>query len=760
MFFARAAVATGGERAFARTPPDDEIARRSRSLAGRAELRLSTPFDFLKIAMYRLGTAVRFEFGEHSLDIDRHQLRRRDEAVVIEPQVFDLLAYLLRNRDRVVSRDDLIARVWGGRIASASAVTTRINAARRAVGDNGAAQTVIRTVARKGVRFVAEVREYGTDASRDAGAEVERERTLATILFTDIVDSTRWAAELGDRQWRALLDRHDEISRRQIERFGGKAVKTTGDGFLATFDSPARAVRCALAIAQEVPPLGIAVRSGLHAGEIAPMPGDISGIAVHTTARITAIGGPGEVVVSRTVRDLVVGSGLVFEDRGSHRLRGLPKELRLYTTRALGETSAPPPLPRPANAEPAPSFAKPSILVLPFRNMSGDPGQEYLTDAVTGDLTVDLSRMRDIVVISPATALTYKGSTLDIRQIGRELGVRYFVVGSIGRSGDRLRTNVQLIEAASGEQLWGDRFANAFVELEGLEDAITGRIAASLNVQLVRAEGRRAEKVPQPDALDLRLRATSLFYGSVAPEHTWATRQLLQRSAALDPNSAETWARLAQMIASDHRVSWNNTGKEELREAEDAVQRALLIDPNHALAHVAHGLIEGAHGRHYSALEAFSRAIELDRNFALAYAHKGNELIFVGRPAEAPAFVDQAIMFSPHDPSIGIFHWIIGRANFFAGHYEEAIPWFRKSIERRPNLWFNRLYLVSAYALDDALDEAVRGLEEFNRRFPTPACTLTVVKQQESANPNDNPTVVAARNKFHEGLLRAGMPER
>lgn len=218
-------------------------------------------------------------------------------------------------------------------------------------------------------------------------------------------------------------------------------------------------------------------------------------------------------------------------------------------------------------------------------------------------------------------------------------------------------------------------------------------------------------------------------------------------------------ARLGQVIASDHRVSWNNTGKKELREAEEAVRRALLIDPNHALAHVAHGLIEGAHGRHYSALEAFSRAIELDRNFALAYAHKGNELIFVGRPAEAPELVDQAIRLSPHDPSIGIFHWIIGRAKFFAGHYDQAIPWFRKSIETRSNLWFNRLYLVSAYALVDAPDEAVQGLEEFNRRFPTPACTLALVRQQESANPNSNPAVVAGRNKFHEGLRRAGMPE-
>ena len=218
---------------------------------------------------------MRFEFGDHLLDVERHELRRRGERIALEPQVFDLLVYLLLNRDRVVSRDDVIAGVWGGRIVSDSAVTTRINAARKAVGDSGAAQTVIRTVARKGVRFIAEVREHATIA----------------------------------------------------------------------------------------PP----------------------------------------------------------------------------------QPAAPPAVP-----EPVPSFAKASILVLPFRNATGDPEQEYFTDAVTSDLTVDLSRMRDIAVISAATAFTYKGSNLDTRQINRELGVRYLVIGGIGRIGELVRTNIQLIDAASG----------------------------------------------------------------------------------------------------------------------------------------------------------------------------------------------------------------------------------------------------------------------------------------------------------------------
>lgn len=198
---------------------------------------------------------MRFEFREHSLDIDRHELCRRGEEVAIEPQIFELLVYLLRNRDRVVSRDDLIAKVWGGRIVSDSAVEARIHAARRAVGDSGAAQRVIRTVPRKGVRFVAEVREYGADVSRVSDAEADRERTLATILFTDIVDSTKWAAKLGDRQWRALLDRHDDAfaAMRQSVRvapIGVKTIRVLQDSGLSKKKAGSRPLACARGLGQ------------------------------------------------------------------------------------------------------------------------------------------------------------------------------------------------------------------------------------------------------------------------------------------------------------------------------------------------------------------------------------------------------------------------------------------------------------------------------------------------------------------------------
>ena len=531
---------------------------------------------------------MRLEFEDHLLDVERRELLRRGEPIALEPQVFDLLLYLVQNRDRVVSRDDLVDAVWGGRIVSDSAITTRINAVRRAVGDSGSAQTVIRTLTRKGVRFIAPVTEQAAPV---------------TV-------------------------------------------------------SPAQ---------PETPP----------------------------------------------------------------QVAELPRQP-----------------------------ARPSLLVLPFRNTTADPQRDYLADMVTSDLTVDLSHMRDVAVIAAATAASYRNSPLDIRQIGRELGVRYLVVGSIAHVGKLVRTNVQLVDAASGEQLWGDRFEHEAADHVGIENTITGRIAASLYIQLVRAEGRRAETNPQPDALALRLRATSLFFGSVAPEHTLAAREMLQRSVTLDPGSAEAWARLGEVIVSDYLNRWNQTGDDPIAEAEDAVGKALLIEPAEALPHFAHGLIQRARGDHHSAAEAFSRAIELDQNFALAYAHKGNSLTLIGRPAEARELVEHALRLSPNDPSLGIFHWILGRANFFVGDYEQAVSWLHRSVQARTNLWYNRLYLISAYALLGKHEEAARALAEFNRRFSQPTYTLATVRhRQQVANPSTDPTVLAAREKFYEGLAQAGMEE-
>jgi adenylate cyclase len=623
------------------------------------------------------------------------------------------------------------------------------------------------------------------------------ERKLAAILAADIAGYSRLMHADEEGTLARLKQIRRELGDPKIAEHRGRIVKTTGDGLLVEFQSVVDAVRCAVEWQHDMTDRNSGIpadrridfRIGINVGDVIIDGDDIYGDGVNIAARLEGLADPGGVCVSARVYEDVSGkveTDLGFEDIGERVLKNIKRPVRVYRLRsaalpkaregfrqtlgavfrsmtrkrgsARGDVSetAPARASHPTTA----GAGKPAILVLPFRNATGDPEQEYFTDAVTADLTIDLSRVRDITVISAASALTYKGKDIDMRRLARELRVRYLVVGTIARIRELVRTNVQLVEAATGEQLWGDRFENEFADLPRLENAITGRIAASLNVQLMRAEGRRVEKSTNPDALDLRLRATSLFYGSVAPENTLAARQLLERSLSLDPSSAEAWARLAELTLSDHLNRWNDTSREQVVAAEEAARKSLSIDPNNALAYVATGLIHRAREEHQSAIESFSRAIELDPNFALAHAQKGAQLMLVGRASETPAYVEQALRLSPHDPSIGIFYWILGRSYFFAEQYGEAVPWLLKSVQARPNLWYNRAYLASAYALSGKPEDGARALAELNRRFPDPVFTLAIVTRYENeSTPSSGPVIVGAREKFHDGLLLAGVAQ-
>lgn len=628
------------------------------------------------------------------------------------------------------------------------------------------------------------------------------ERKLTAILAADIAGYSRLmhADEEGTlARLKAILR---ELGDPTIAEHRGRIVKTTGDGLLVEFQSVVDAVRCAVELQQEMAVRNADVpsdrridfRIGVNVGDVIIDGDDIYGDGVNIAARLEALAEPGGVCISGRVYEDVSGKiETGFEDAGERVLKNIQRPVHVYRMRrgaprdlaspgsregfrqtlgavfrsmTRGRIREPEPARAPAaSAAFAPSTAilsagRTSILVLPFRNATGDPEQEYFTDAVTADLTIDLSRIRDITVISAASALTYKGSEIDTRRLARELRVRYLVIGAIARIRELVRTNVQLVDAATGEQLWGDRFENEFADLARLENDITGRIAASLNVQLIRAEGRRVEKSTHPDALDLRLRATSLFFGSVVPENTLAARQLLQRSLSLDPSSAEAWARLAQVTISDHLNRWNGAGREQIAEAEDAARKALSLDANNALAHVATAMIHRARDEHDSSIESFTRAIELDPNFAFAYAQKGAELMIAGRAAETPAYVEQALRLSPHDPHIGIFYWILGRSYFCTEQYDEAVTWLLKSVQARPNLWYNRAYLASTYGLLGKQDDAAKALVDLNRRFSDPVFTLSVVTRTENeGTPSSAPAYVAMRDKFHEGLLAAGMAE-
>jgi len=629
-------------------------------------------------------------------------------------------------------------------------------------------------------------------------------RRLKAILLADVVGYSRLMS-VDEAGTHAKVNNYTkDLIEPKITEHGGRLIRTMGDGFLAEFDSAADAVACGLEIQEGLrtddttagADRRIWLRIGINTGDVIADDRDIYGHSVNIAARLEGLAEPGEVYVTRGVRDQLEGQpGLSFEDKGERRVKNIKTPIHVYRVKraeapphfliALARRFSPPRLRLTARGtvfsgaivatlvsvgvaglpmwrDQSDLAPRASIVVLPFENFSGDPGETYFADAITDDLTTDLSRLPGTFVISRATAFTYKGKAVDARQVGRECNVRYALEGSIRRVGTLVQTNAQLIDTATAAHIWADRFENEISDLYALQQAITGRIAASLDIQLARAEGQRARDrtAADPNAVDLRLQAIALYINGVTAEHLLTARRLLEQSVQLDPNLSESWSWLAEMLVTQYLHRWNNVGKEALEQAEEAIAKAVAINPNVAQAYYTQGLIRRAKNDQLGALEALSRAVEVNPNLPRALAEKANQLTSLGQPADAPELVEKAIKLSPRDPALGGFYWIIGRAHFVSGDYRKAIVWLQKSVELRPNDWFNRLYLVSAYALDRQKDEAKKVLHEFNDNPRFAGYSLQRVAEEMKVLPNDNPLIVSARQKVHEGLQIAGMAAR
>ena len=639
-------------------------------------------------------------------------------------------------------------------------------------------------------------------------------RRLTAVMIADVVGYSRLMSVDEESTHLRLSDSIKNSIEPKISEHGGRLIRSAGDGLLVEFDSAVDAVYCALEIQHELAEhdAGIAVdrrlrlRIGINAGDVIADNQDIYGNSVNIAARLEAVAGPGEIYVSVSVRDQLQGHpDLVFEDRGQRKVKSLSQPIRIYRVRRVEQqqrrafpadlfdgtrafsravffahrrsaiwtsillavaasiTAAALPLRR----DYALLSPRASIMVLPFRNVSSIPGQDYFADAVTDDVTTDLSRLSDTVVISPGTAFTYKGKAVDPRQIGREFGVRYLLEGSIRKDGMQVQTNAQLVEARTAAHIWADRFDTELADLSELQDAITGRIASSLHIQLLQAEHRRAmaERPADPDAVDLRLHAMALIVAGPSPEHHLSARQFLEESLQRDPQSAESWSQLAGLLVNDYLNDWNEAkqsaeaGKDLLRRAEKALAEALKIDPTVAAAHLADGLIRRAKGDHQAALDAFDRAVQLDPNSARAYAQKANQLVMVGRAKEAPPLVLKAIALSPRDPYTGMFYWVIGRAYFVTANYDEAIVWLRKGVEVRPNVWYSRAYLLAAYAHLGRHEqpEGRTALSDYNGGFS--GYTVQRIRDlYEKELLHTDPLMQASIQALYDGLQKAGVP--
>jgi adenylate cyclase len=414
---------------------------------------------------------------------------------------------------------------------------------------------------------------------------------------------------------RRLRAHFAELVEPKIREHKGRTVKSTGDGLLAEFASVVDAVRCAAEVQRgmidrdtEVPDeRRIRFRIGVNLGDVIVEDGDIFGDGVNVAARLEALAEAGGICISRTVRDHIRDKlPYVFEDLGEQSVKNIARPVRVYALRpeavANLQASSTPPAPPISQPAGAPRL---SIVVLPFANLGNDPDQQYFADGLTEDLTTDLSRIADMVVISRNTAFTYKDKRVDTKQIGRELCVRYVLEGSVRRSGNQVRVNAQLINAATDAHVWAEHFNGDISDLFALQDEITGRIANTLSLELVTAEAARP--TDNPDALDYILRGRAERAKPNSPEGLGQAINLFERALSRDPQSVEAQTQLANALVGRVLDGITTSRASDLARAEELVDQALTVSPRYPIAHAAKGDIFRAQNRCEEAIPQYEQ---------------------------------------------------------------------------------------------------------------------------------------------------------
>ncbi len=538
-------------------------------------------------------------------------------------------------------------------------------------------------------------------------------RRLAAILAADVAGYSRLmgADEEGTHERLKALRR--ELVDPKIAEHHGRIVKNTGDGVLVEFASVVDAVRCAVEVQQAMPERNatvaadnhIELRIGINLGDIIIEDDDIYGDGVNVAARIEALADAGGVFVSNTVHDHVRDRlPFVFEDLGEQQVKNIARPVRVYRVRDAGSTGKSPAAPAPP-VLPLPD--KPSIAVLPFQNMSGDPEQEYFADGMVEEIITALSRIRWLFVIARNSSFTYKGQAVDVKQVGRELGVRYVLEGSVRKGGNRVRITAQLIDAQSDAHLWADRFDGALEDVFELQDNVAISVAGVIEPTLHAAEMARSAERPTTDltAYDLYLRAYAL---SFAWERSATIRslELLEQAIERDPHYGSALAQAAARHFELHVNGWTNDPETSRRKGIELSRQALQVagdDPN-VLSNVAY--ILGYFGEEIDvAIALLDRGLELNPSFARGWQWSGWLRAWTGQPDLAIKHFETSLRLNPREQRANP-HMGIGVALFFAGRLEEARATLLRSLQEKPNWVPTYRFLASCYAHMGRLDEA------------------------------------------------------
>ena len=621
-------------------------------------------------------------------------------------------------------------------------------------------------------------------------------RKLAAVLAADVVGYSRLAEADEDRTLSRLRGLRSDLVDPAVAAHHGRVVKRTGDGFLIEFRSVVDAVRCAIEVQTGLIERNaglpaerrIEFRVGIHLGDVVEeSDGDLMGDGVNIAARLEGICAPGAICLSEQAYWQVKGRlDLAVSDLGPTQLKNIAEPVRVYSLE-VG---------KPAQAKPPPSMTqgdtakartsrrrlgsrpvaaaiaallllaaasgwyvlggrieKPvqaahlSIVVLPFANLSADPSQDYFADGITDNLTTDLSRIRNSFVIARNTAFTYKGKSADAKEIGKELGVRYVLEGSVQRDQNRLRVNAQLIDAESGAHLWAERFEEDVADLFKLQDQVVLRLANTLGIELVKAEAEKGARSKNPDAVDLTMRGWALARqwtsGQWTKEKNEAARALFEQALKIDPNNADALAGEAYTYSNEYSLVRNHETDYDEKILGPA-DRAIAIAPDNLWAYYVKCVYLYYSHRADKAIDAADAGLAINPNFAPLLAVRGNANLFEGHFEQARSDILQGMRLNPRVPELGMKY--LGDAELGLGHFDAAIDDYHRAIDLGMHDMWPYTSLAAASALAGKMDEAKAALAEALRLEPK----LTIKFMTLFGPPVPN---------LHEGLRKAGLPE-
>ena len=631
--------------------------------------------------------------------------------------------------------------------------------------------------------------------------EARVERRLAAILAADVAGYSRLMGvdEVGTLA--ALKAHRAELIDRKVADHNGRIVKTTGDGLLIEFPSVVDAVRGAVEWqdAMRTRNEGVAAekriefRIGVNVGDVIVEAGDVYGDGVNIAARLEQLAEPGGICISRAAYEQVRDKlPYKFRDDGEHSVKNIARPIRVWR---FGDAHARPPAkpvapPRPLRrraiatgtvlallvggaiawfglpgfsagaADQPPSLGTPrlSIAVLPFANLSGDNGQDYFADALTEDLTVDLSRISGSFVISRSTAATYKGQNADAKRIARELKVRYLLEGNVRKAGSDVRVNVQLIDGDTGQHVWSERYEKTAGDMYAFQNEVTGRIARALNLELKDAVSRQAARgrAGNLDAEDYALRAWAELWTKPQTKATNdAAFDFVNKALALDPNNAEAHgvAAYAHARAATY-VGWSASRPESIRLGIAAGEKSVAIDPKNADALYALAFLYSLVGDVAKSQDLLRQCMAINRNHAPAYFYYGQNLIRLGRPRDTFAWIERAFALSPRDPLRSVWHGATARARISVGDDALAIEAARQGIATNRDHPHNYAVLAAASAHLGRMEEAKAALQDFLRVQPG-----ITIRRYRSNLTSDVPEAMKAYERLFSGLRKAGLAE-